>query len=1811
MAEPEHSSMHNFAYHPSVASWVQSTALAHLDSASDEVAEPSPDDFYKAAPTHTTDLDPSHPTAEMTTTRQRQQTTNGAARSTPKPSVRSVSGSVTSTTSTPRSALQVPSNRPTVKSLAQKFNQPSSTETSPLSTRTRTVRPPQTTASSSPARPVKEASYGAYKFNHLKPRERPQPAPPSPANTRRTNGRASLTSLDQPSTPARRKLSSPTRGSGRQPFFGEVVGDHNASSLGFGIPTLESTSHSIGSPPAESSTIKLVTEELQSLPEHPHPDTLSPAHRLPPGEFASQGAEAGETAHHPPSSDNRTPRKRSPPSRIPVASRRLSTASDSSSSTRSARINGARRPVAGYSKTSPTRPSRVPVGSRGATSPKKSKAPSQPTLPAVSYRGYRERGKSPQGANRGPSVAAVITAPLPPTSPRLRNSRERQKLQESPGSRSRSADPHASPDYFGNGTTSTARAQPRMLDAEHVDGKLSVKLVTSPTSKNETAVDMNSQLPSTETAHRRALSLSTDGLHVPPTDQPTSSATSFEYDESPVLGMPGSFMMTPPIAQKTPPLDTERVEPQKYEQEPAPSEGELLQARTFQAVSKEPIVEAPKTDDVQDAPSELSLRESIPIMLGSDGPAGWIPPSTRPPMHAQRLSIGSQTWRAEPLDSTGTISYLEEDDSPIDPFSHRDTLRPDDSASVAFYRQAGQRSPNWTPQMPSLPDAGSFTLDSEAYSVINKVLNMYHESEYITPELAQDSRTQVQGVSPIIAQHKDWGSKEATETYLARLLSDAAGSESRSQEPEAATPEQPSYAPKQGVPALSIRELEADPEEPIAGGTAIIFPPESRRYSRDSRGSGGSTTTTIWEGPSRPDSSSGFSARDRVQSNGNTNLAQVTYPSPAEWSLPRQAMPNQLPEIAGAGEGLGLSLHDSQQQTSHQSPFQMPPAPPRPAYSPPPPPTMDAMTSRVLSRGRHGYMALSSNDELRVSASLDDHPAHGPPLSPRDDPEATPTAALQPDPAESAPELAPTIMPVPGEQPSGDTPFSTEAGDQRPQVDETTKMVQKRYRVIEELTKTEHSFCVDMMVAHQIFEGTSREVLTDQERRLLFSNCKDLESFSHALWKSLKEAIKPIVNQTPPAENSDESYDEFLCCTPENDRLVKVGNIIMAATPRMERVYTTYYLNYGDASEFIKKNTNNPELLGWVMACFQHCPNLTSAWDLDSLLIKPVQRMLRYPLLLDDLISKTSPDHPDLPELKAASDSIKQIASRIEMAKKRQQTLRAATSEGKKEKNKGRLGKTIVKAFISTKDRAKTLQEASQIFEDQEYNQVTQKFGGHFFQIQIVIRDFDQYLDAITEQMLQLNSVMLGFITVSETGPSANAEMESTWRRWAMAYIDLQNKVLDEHKTNVRNRVMKPICEVWDQWVSPQKLMEQRKKALLQYAKYKQAVDRKEKVESKLEEAAKDFMTINDSLKQELPKLYELTKNCIRLCEIIFLGIQKDWYKTCSKKILPLLESEPQHTTSITYDFKVYVDRFKSDFRQMEDRARSLAIVNHDLMNNMANFTSPNPTFYSDDASSRKSSSRRTESMGSEMSMLDHRNRNRNSGGYGSTRSGGMHSFDGPPRSSPAAPYAGPPTSYPAPTSAPTSAGLSHGRERGASGATSPYSQASDATITQRTSSGRPSAPWTNLDGAFEPTYDTYAIPASIGASFLNPHPNAASNHSLTPTTTSSSTPGSSRASGVFNSALPMAAGEDPPATPNADMDEPEVLFLAASLFEFNIAHDRREGGIPYLVYVPGEIFDVIGMKGELWLARNQDDPSRTVGWIWEKHFARILPEDA
>ena len=99
---------------------------------------------------------------------------------------------------------------------------------------------------------------------------------------------------------------------------------------------------------------------------------------------------------------------------------------------------------------------------------------------------------------------------------------------------------------------------------------------------------------------------------------------------------------------------------------------------------------------------------------------------------------------------------------------------------------------------------------------------------------------------------------------------------------------------------------------------------------------------------------------------------------------------------------------------------------------------------------------------------------------------------------------------------------------------------------------------------------------------------------------------------------------------------------------------------------------------------------------------------------------------------------------------------------------------------------------------------------------------------------------------------------------------------------------------------------------------------------------------------------------------------------------------------------------------------------------------------------------------------------------------------------------------------------------------------------------------------------------------------------SVTPEFSRTSSPSPQIFSGGFSSALPMSDSEPSPGPSRSNSrqssrtrrsesrrrtmtvaQDSAPLFIAVSLYEFNIDKQRREAGFPYLTYVQGEIFDV------------------------------------
>lgn len=77
------------------------------------------------------------------------------------------------------------------------------------------------------------------------------------------------------------------------------------------------------------------------------------------------------------------------------------------------------------------------------------------------------------------------------------------------------------------------------------------------------------------------------------------------------------------------------------------------------------------------------------------------------------------------------------------------------------------------------------------------------------------------------------------------------------------------------------------------------------------------------------------------------------------------------------------------------------------------------------------------------------------------------------------------------------------------------------------------------------------------------------------------------------------------------------------------------------------QSSNQPEFVSFLKKAQLSLQGQTGAWDLSSLLIKPVQRILKYPLLLKELTKFTAKDHPDYESIGLGLKEIENVVDRI------------------------------------------------------------------------------------------------------------------------------------------------------------------------------------------------------------------------------------------------------------------------------------------------------------------------------------------------------------------------------------------------------------------------------------------------------------------------------------------------------------------------------------------------------------------------------------
>ncbi|KAH7171137.1 hypothetical protein EDB81DRAFT_191481 [Dactylonectria macrodidyma] len=770
------------------------------------------------------------------------------------------------------------------------------------------------------------------------------------------------------------------------------------------------------------------------------------------------------------------------------------------------------------------------------------------------------------------------------------------------------------------------------------------------------------------------------------------------------------------------------------------------------------------------------------------------------------------------------------------------------------------------------------------------------------------------------------------------------------------------------------------------------------------------------------------------------------------------------------------------------------------------------------------------------------------------------------------------------------------AADSDPKLDSQAKSgptgkerhrLQQRRNIIKEMVDTEAVFVRDMNIVEEIYKGTAEACpkLDDKIVKLIFRNTDEIIEFHTFFLAQIKDAVSSVYAlqsrrsalsregsfMVEPGQVNGSDIDD------SKDRLTSIGTVFKDNMEKMKLAHEGFLRNSDHAAKSLIQIQQDPTVKVWLNECNEVAKDLTAAWDLDSLLIKPMQRITKYPNLIISLLAHTPKDHPDRQALVDAKGILETAIIEINKTKKNFELVGQIVGRKRKESD---VKAGFARAFGKRVDKLQA--SGNRPSEDAEYAKLNEKFGDDYLRLQVVLRDVEFYTRQVSAYVHEFLQYLSSIELVMRFQPGSYPELEAKWVQFNISIRDLEKVALEEHLSQVRKHVIEPFELVIKAYGNPSLAMKKRQKRRVDYERYEQLKRGGKNPDAKLNELVEQYDALNDTLKKELPKLSALTEKIGNICLGNFVNIQASWYAIWKDKMKALLGDCPDIP-----DLKEIVTTFHRDHPYAQEQFANIGILNPTYKGRMSQST----TRSTDESSSLKVRSRPSESdsrgrglsiNGDQAPMIPVPDFKRHSG-----------SFAMSPASAGPGPMPSPHHYY----SRDFYAGIGSQQP----GGVSPLSPDVPGSTRSMAASTRPSTGRSFDSGGF-PRQSTESAP----------QPQVRDSN----TTYGSNTPAqeSRRFSGIFHSALPLPDGpEESQRSSRASSRERapaadgyNVLWLAASLFEFNIVATKHEAGYPYLTYQAGEIFDVIAEKGELWLAKNQDDPVDQVGWIWSKHFAKL-----
>lgn len=444
------------------------------------------------------------------------------------------------------------------------------------------------------------------------------------------------------------------------------------------------------------------------------------------------------------------------------------------------------------------------------------------------------------------------------------------------------------------------------------------------------------------------------------------------------------------------------------------------------------------------------------------------------------------------------------------------------------------------------------------------------------------------------------------------------------------------------------------------------------------------------------------------------------------------------------------------------------------------------------------------------------------------------------------------------------------AETQTPEEEQQMKrMTAKRAKIIGELIQTERDYVMDLeLCVREVVQPLRNKQVDRLDVEGLFSNIESVHQISAKLLAMLEEATTDV-----------------------DPAMQVIGEVFLQIKGPLEDVYKIYCYHHDEAHSLLESYEKEEELRHHLNHCIQSLKNIymqegkPNLLDMGSLMIKPIQRVMKYPLLLCELRNSTPPSHPDYRALEEAFAAVKDINVNINELKRRKDLVLKYKKNDEEESLKDKLSKLNIHSISKKSKRVtnhlKILTRGESQVKDNTFNREEKLFRSLEKTLRFCVKNISSCLQHIEQAMpFTLQSV---------------AELrEISYKDGEMNCGEPHSHALNPCQDFVarsQRLILTPLSALLSLFPGPQKLIQKRYDKLLDY---NSSLPRSAADESDL--AKREYEALNAQLVEELQTFNQAARKILLNCLCSFITLLRDLmlvalqaYSTVRPMPLPVL----------------------------------------------------------------------------------------------------------------------------------------------------------------------------------------------------------------------------------------------------------------------------------------------------------------------------------